>query len=246
LSSFFDMLGDCHMRALLFTPGSPYARGIRILLDELGLDYEEREVDAAPTPAEAAGSSPTLQVPTLWDGSVKLWDSTVISEYLLSTYPERADTHPSLAMQVARPNSEWEDRLLLATVQTLGTSITTISQMTWSGVFLHGNTHLARCAERLPTVLGWLEKKLAPAEGFMPGSLAVQDIFLACYLRFAEKRPLGLDLRLDRFPKISALLGRLDERTSFRRNPIRWWDPDVIAYAEDGLTPLYGESGRPS
>lgn len=233
------------MRALLFTLGSPYARGIRILLDELGLDYEGREVATAPSLSDAAGTSPTLQVPTLWDGSMKLWDSTVIAEYLLSTYSARSDTQTSLAKHVARPNSEWEDRLLLATVQTVGTSITTISQMTWSGVLLRDNAHLARCAERLPPVLGWLEGKLPLAEGFMPGSLAVQDIFLACHLRFAEKRPLGLDLRLDLFPKISALLDRLDERTSFRRNPIRWWDPDVIAYDEDGLTPLYDEPARP-
>ena len=31
------------MRALLFTTGSPFARAVRIILDELGLDYERKE-----------------------------------------------------------------------------------------------------------------------------------------------------------------------------------------------------------
>ena len=55
------------MRTLLFTTGSPFARGIRVILDELGLDYERREEITTPTVEERASATPTLQVPTLWD-----------------------------------------------------------------------------------------------------------------------------------------------------------------------------------
>lgn len=230
------------MRALLFSTGSPFARAIRILLDELDLGYERREAIAAPSPEEAAMASPTLQVPTFWDGDTTLWDSSVIAEYLLATYPN-PERHPvPLADRIARSDKEWEDRLLLASVQTLGTSITFISQMTWTGVTVLENAHLSRCAERLPTVLGWLEERLSPTEGFFPGRLSAQDIFLACHLRFAEKRPLGLDLGLAAFPAVAALLNRLDSRPSFGRNPIPWWEPGVVGYASDGVTPLYGEA----
>ena len=51
------------MRALLFTTGSPFARGIRIILDELELDYERREEITTPTVEERANATPTLQVP---------------------------------------------------------------------------------------------------------------------------------------------------------------------------------------
>lgn len=232
------------MRALLFTKGSPFARAIRILLDELDLEYERREAVAAPSPEEAAGTSPTLQVPTLWDGNATLWDSSVIADYLFSTYPN-PERHPvPLADRIARSGSEWDDRLLLASVQTLGTSITFISQMTWTGVTVCENAHLSRCAERLPTVLGWLEERLSPTDGFFPGRLSAQDIFLACHLRFAEKRPLGLDLALAAFPRVAALLDRLDSRPSFSRNPIPWWEPGVVGYADDGVTPLFGEADR--
>lgn len=53
------------MRSLLFTTGSPFARGIRVILDELGLGYERREEITTPTVEERATATPTLQVPTL-------------------------------------------------------------------------------------------------------------------------------------------------------------------------------------
>lgn len=49
----------------------------------------------------------------------------------------------------------------------------------------------------------------------------------------------GLDLRLDHHPNVAALLDRLDARDSFRRNPIPWWEPGVIGYEGDGVTPIY-------
>ena len=56
------------MRALLFTTGSPFARAVRIVLDELGLDYERHEEITTPSAEERAAATPTLQVPTFWDG----------------------------------------------------------------------------------------------------------------------------------------------------------------------------------
>jgi len=85
------------MRSLMFTTGSPYARGIRIILDELGLGYEHKEEITASTVEEGAKATPTLQVPTLWDGDTTLWESGLIADYLLSTYAERPDASPPLA-----------------------------------------------------------------------------------------------------------------------------------------------------
>jgi glutathione S-transferase len=121
----------------------------------------------------------------------------------------------------------------------LGTAVTSISQMKWSGVGFRDNAYLLRSAERLPHLLGWLEGQLDDAaSGFLPGCLSLQDIFLACHLRFVENRPLDLDPRLADFPKIAALLARLDQRPSFRECPIWWWEPGVTGYESDG-TPVY-------
>ena len=228
------------MRALLFTTGSPFARGVRIVLDELGLGYEHREEITTPSVEQRAKTSPTLQVPTFWDGDITLWESGLIAEYLLATYTQRPNVVPPLADEAWRAESQWPDKLILATAQTLGTAATTISQMKWSGMSHKENDHLNRSADRLPHLMKWLENQLTGLhDGFFSGVVSVQDIFLTCHLRFIENRPIGLDPNIDAYPKIEALLYRMDERESFKRNPILWWEPGVIGYAEDGKTPIY-------
>ena len=230
------------MRALLFTTGSPFARAVRIVLDELNLDYERREEITTPSVQQRAAATPTLQVPTYWDDDVRLWESGLIAEYLLSSCKERPQAEPPLSDRAWRTSHEWRDKLVLSTIQTLGTAITTISQMKWAGVAVDDNTHLTRSAQRLPHVLGWLEDQLPDeASGFLPGCVSIQDIFLACHLRFAQNRPIGIDAGTSAHRKISGLLSRLDERASFRANPIWWWEPGVKGYEADG-TPIYGST----
>lgn len=227
------------MRALLFTTGSPFARGVRIILDELGLDYERREEITTPSAADRAKATPTLQVPTLWDGDVVLWESGLIAEYLMETYGAAA--RDGFATVAHRPEAAWEDRLALATVQTFGAAATTISQMKWSGVGVADAPHLTRAAEKLDHILGWAEDRVCEDGGFLPGCVSVQDVFFAAHVRFVEARPLDVDLGMPRYPKLAALLARLDERESFRANPVRWWEPGVTGYDETGA-PIYGNA----
>lgn len=227
------------MRALLFTTGSPFARAVRIILDELELEYEKREEITTPTVGERAAATPTLQVPTFWDGDVRLWESGLIAEYLLKTYQDRPAATPPLAENAWRAATEWQDKLIFSTIQTFGSAATTISQMTWSGVSANDNAHLGRSATRMAHVLEWLEAQLADAQtGFFPDRVSIQDIFLGAHVRFVEARPLELNLDVPRYPKICALLSRLDKRPSFTGNPIWWWEPGVISYEADG-TPVY-------
>lgn len=214
------------MRALLYTPGSPFARAVRVVLQELGLDYERRLQTGRETAEDRARSTPTLQVPTYWDGDRVLWDSEVICDYLLATYPRVDDRDPPLAQGLWRPDHRWEDLSVLGTIRNLGVAVTTVSQLTWTSVTPGRNAHAARCADRVPHILGWLEGRLV-GDGFLPGSLSLQDIFLACLLRFVQARPLGLDPQLASLPRIDGLLRRLDERESFVANPIEWWEPGM-------------------
>ena len=233
------------MRALLFTTGSPFARGVRVILDELGLDYERREEITSPSVEQRAKATPTLQVPTFWDGEVTLWESTLITDYLLTTYTDRPSATPPLADGIWRTSTQWQDKLLLSTIQTFGTTVATISQMKVSGVKPDGNMYLTRCVERLPHLMGWLEQQvISQGEGFFENVVSVQDIFLTCWIRFIENRPLDLDPRLSDHPKIESLCNRLDQRDSFINNPILWWEPGVIGYADDGVTPIYDSSTR--
>ena len=78
------------MRRLRYTLGSPFARIVRIVLDEKGLDYQHIEEITASSAEERLKDGPTLQVPAFSDGDLKLWDSTVIVDYLMAKYPNAA------------------------------------------------------------------------------------------------------------------------------------------------------------
>ena len=230
------------MRTLFFTTGSPFARAVRIALDEKGLDYARREEITTPTVAERAKVSPTLQVPSLVDGDIHLWDSNLILDYLTTRYPTpiTEDRGPPYADEYVRADHEWEDKLALATLQTLGVSTGIISQLQWAGVMHEDNEYAGRCADRIQHLLDWCEKQLAGEdEGFVPGVLAAQDVLLGVWIMFMEKRPPRLEWRSDARPRVAALYRRLQSRRAFQNNPILWWEPGVVGY--EGETPIYGE-----
>lgn len=218
------------MRKLHFTTGSPFARAIRIVLAEKGLDYEKDETVGTTAPEVRARFTPTLQVPTLEDAGLTLWDSAVILDYLMATYPNvppQAGEHPFAAVLV-RPDHAWSDKLALATLQTLGGAITTVSQLLWSGIRSDANGFAERSAIRVGYLLDWCEGQVVSTDdGFVPGCCSVQDVLLACFCLFAERRPLGLDWDAASRPRVSALVRRLERRPSFAANPVPWWEPGV-------------------
>jgi glutathione S-transferase len=115
--------------------------------------------------------------------------------------------------------------------------------MRWGGTSIEDSDYLTVCSQQFPYLLGWLEKQIpAEGEGFQSDLLSIQDIALGCHFGYIMNRPIGIDSQLDRFPKIEKLLNRLNERDSFKNNPILWWEPGVIGYAEDGVTPVYKDS----
>ena len=74
---------------LYYAPPSPYARKVRVLARELGLQSRIEEIAVQTTPvapaAEVTAVNPLSKIPTLvTDSGETLFDSRVISEYLLS------------------------------------------------------------------------------------------------------------------------------------------------------------------
>jgi len=218
------------MRKLFFTTGSPFARAVRIVLVEKGLEFEREETFSTPSVEERAKVAPTLQVPTLVDGHLTLWDSAVIIDYLMSSYsgapaPEGMD---SLATDYVRATESWHDKLVLATLQTFGVSTTTVSQLQWSGIRHEENGHAARCALRNQHLLDWFEAQLTGADGaFVSGVISAQDILLTCICQFIETRPLRLSWRAPSRPKLASLVARIARRPSLQQEAALWWEPGV-------------------
>jgi glutathione S-transferase len=218
------------MRKLFFTTGSPFARAVRIVLVEKGLDFERVETFTTPSVEERAKITPTLQVPTFVDGNLTLWDSAVIIDYLMSNYPclPAPERMEPLATDYVRATANWHDRLVLATVQTFGVSTTTVSQLQWSGVRHEENGHATRCAIRNQHLLDWFESQLIGTDGaFIPGVISAQDILLTCFCQFIETRPLRLSWRAPGRPKLASLVARMERRPSFRQEAALWWEPGM-------------------
>jgi glutathione S-transferase len=218
------------MRKLFYTTGSPFSRAVRIVLVEKGLPFERDETYTTPSVEERAKVAPTLQVPTLIDDDFRLWDSEVITEYLMSKYsngPTPAGEKP-FATDYIRPDHLWQDKLLHATLQTLGVSTATVSQLHWSGIRYKDNGHASRCAARNQYLLDWLETQIVSTEeGLVPGVISAQDVLLGCWCQFIERRPIGLTWRSSERPRLQALIERLESRPSFQQEPALWWEPGV-------------------
>lgn len=215
-------------RSLYFTPGSPFGRAVRIMLDEIGLDWQVDEADIKDSVTDRREHTPALQVPTFVEGDKILWDSGVIADYLLSAYPDRIKQPDLLllAQNIARPDHKWPDKLLFATIQTFGQSIVLVSQMRWSGINAKDSKHIALNVARILSLIDWFESQLADnTMGFQHDCLCVQDIFCICHLMFITHRPLEIEWDRTKTPKLSALHDRLIQRPSFIKNSVEWWEP---------------------
>ena len=69
---------------LIGSTASPYVRRVRILLHELGIDYEFKTIQAFSKEGmdELATYTLTRRVPVLVDGTNVIWDSHLIAKYL--------------------------------------------------------------------------------------------------------------------------------------------------------------------
>ena len=74
-------------------PLSPYAQKVKIALDEKGVPYETKMPAAIGTgqpDREFLKANPRGEVPALIDGDVKIFDSTIILEYIEDKWPSPA------------------------------------------------------------------------------------------------------------------------------------------------------------
>lgn len=75
------------MLTLFDLPISPYAQKVKLALLEKDLPFETQLVDLTQPSEALRAASPRLEVPALLDGSLALYDSAVIVQYLEDAYP---------------------------------------------------------------------------------------------------------------------------------------------------------------
>ena len=170
---------------------------VRLLLELLGLRYEEIPVDlrAGENRTESfLALNPRGQVPTLVDGEVTVWDSQAILVYLARRYGEAwLPAEPVPMAEVMQWLAVAENELLFGLARAR------------AAVFFGRDFDLASCQAYGRAGLEVLEQRLAGHEWLAAGRPTIADI--AC-MPYAALSHMG-EVPLDDFPSVRAWIDRI-------------------------------------
>jgi glutathione S-transferase len=189
------------MLKLFEHPLSPYVQKVKLALYEKGIEFTTEIPDIlAGGGAEFAATNPRLEIPALVDGDVKIFDSTVILEYL-------EDKWPTPAMLPATPAERARVRMIEEICDTYYEAIN------WAlyeiRVFKRAtgalaDTLVARAGEQIAAVNARLERELGGREWFNGGAFGWGDLAVfpavnaAAFNGFPPPQGAGLTRWLDR------------------------------------------------
>ncbi len=190
-------------------PLSPYAQKVKIALREKDQPFEALTPGGL-GPGGAAGefleANPRAEVPALVDGDVRIFDSTIILEYIEDRWP----TPPLLP---ATPAERARVRMLEEAMDTHFEAINWgLSEIRW---FKRAEgelerTLLARAASQTRRWFGWLETQLDGRPWFNGEAFGWGDLAVAPYLNGS----VGHGLAPDRGTRLAAWLDRANTRAS--------------------------------
>jgi glutathione S-transferase/RNA polymerase-associated protein len=162
-------------------PLSPYAQKVRIALREKGLPFQlalPGGLGAGGAAGEFAEANPRAEVPTLIDGPARIFDSTIILEYLEDAYPTPA-LLPAGAVDRARV------RMIEEVMDTHYEAINwAMGEINWfrraEGDF--ADELKATAARQTQSFLAWLEKQLGDRPWFNGDTFGWGDLSVVPYV----------------------------------------------------------------
>ena len=211
------------MLSFYFTARSPYARKVRILLDELDTPHEPIELKPGDMDGKLFGEDyegmvPSLRVPGIRDGEQVVFESNFIMAYLFQNHPLKIPPKydPPLATAMVRSTHQWHDNMVLATIETLLNSAINIAFLRLSGVNVDEVRYLRRERNRCESAMDWLEQHATP-EGFIPGVFSAADINTICTFQWMDVRKV---MPWRGRPNLEAIVSRYENRPSVVSNPL--------------------------
>jgi len=201
---------------LYSSPLSPFTAKVRIALYEKGLVFEKINLPWHPVngwkgkPAEMLAINPKGQVPTMVDGDVKLYDSTIIFEYLEDAYPS-PPLFPTTVADRARCRllEDMGDTIIAADTQDLVNEI-----FKKPDPATRDNAAIDLATSALHTDYARLERELASRD-FLLGNFTVADI--SCFIPISIAAYLGVPPSASN-PKLLAWIARMQQRPSIQRD----------------------------
>jgi glutathione S-transferase/RNA polymerase-associated protein len=165
-------------------PLSPYAQKVKIALREKGLAFDAPlpgGLGAGGAAGEFVETNPRAEVPALVDGEVRVFDSTIILEYLDDAYPE-PPMRPASAAERARV------RMLEEVMDTHFEAINWgLSEIRWFRRAEGEQAEALQAAARRQTAgfYAWLERQLGEREWFNGERFGWGDLSVVPYLNGA-------------------------------------------------------------
>ena len=170
------------MLTLFEHPLSPYAQKVKIALAEKGIAFECRMPDfMSGQDPDFAAANPRLEVPALVDGDTRVFDSTIILEYL-------EDRWPTPALLPATPAERARVRMLEELCDTYYEAIS------WAAMEIRvfrraigevAERLLARGAEQVAGVNRYLERQLGDRPWFNGAAFGWGDLSVVPYVHGA-------------------------------------------------------------
>jgi glutathione S-transferase/RNA polymerase-associated protein len=218
-------------------PLSPYAQKVKIALREKGLEFEAvlpGGLGAGGAQGAFVEASPRAEVPALVDGEIRVFDSTIILEYLEDAYPQ-----PPL--RPASPAERARVRMLEEVMDTHFEAINwAISEIRWfrRAEGERAQALQATAARQTAGYFAWLERQLEGRDWFNGETFGWGDLCVVPYLNGsvghgnppAEGSRLSAWLRqVNERPSVAATAG--EAAASARASTM----PNVAELVEKGL-----------
>ncbi|HUA34075.1 MAG TPA: glutathione S-transferase family protein [Candidatus Binataceae bacterium] len=161
-------------------PFSPYVQKVKIALYEKNIPFEAQVPEAfSGAPTSYAETNPRIEVPTLVDDGFKIFDSTVILEYIEDKWPEPP-------MLPKGPRERARVRMLEDVCDTYYEAINwgLMEILAWkrTGGEL-ADRLVARAKEQTDGIYSWLERELGGREYFNGATFGHGDLSLYPYVR---------------------------------------------------------------
>jgi glutathione S-transferase/RNA polymerase-associated protein len=191
-------------------PLSPYAQKVKIALREKNVPCELRLPmglgSGAGYAAEFTSASPRGEVPALIDGDARIFDSTVILEYIDEKWPE-----PALLPRdpAARARARMIEDAMDTHYEAINWGLGEIEFMKRATGALAAEIN-ANAARQLATWWRWLERQLGDAEWFTGASFGRADLSVIPYLNGSA----GFGLAPEQGSKLAAWVARANARPS--------------------------------
>ena len=162
-------------------PLSPYAQKVKIALREKDVAFEALMpggLGAGGAGGEFLAANPRAEVPTLIDGEVGIFDSTIILEYI-------EDKWPAPALLPKTPADRARVRMIEEVMDTHFEAINWgLSEIKWFGRAKGEAAEAlqARAAEQTQGAFAWLERRLGGAQWFNGEAFGWGDLVVAPYV----------------------------------------------------------------